>query len=178
MKYHVNCYRLAKACHEGQLYGDEPYFDYHIRGTVKLAMEPPNYLSLFDPDVRDYYDAKVMRGYVSAIAHIHDLLNQGLSNISKFYELEMPTPVICGASCLSQQKNENYFQYIQRIATYRAPYAAIYRAVKMAELSFDIGHIKRENGLKDKYRLAREIIANSSTLNKPFWKLPENEIYL
>jgi len=155
--------QLAKQAHQGQKYGDNDYYDYHLLGVVKILNL--NAKTFLGENYHIYWvNNKLTKDCLIAGAILHDLEEDTDFSISKHPVANpqgFPDLVVDIVSGMTKRNGDTYFDYIKRLSTNSGPAV---RAVKLADLTFNIqeSEKKKLNGYEkqrlDKYKLARHIL--------------------
>lgn len=118
-------YALAKAKHEGQLYGTHDYFEYHI-----LAVERDVIDSLGDKAINIH--TKHEYDIYSIVAYLHDIVEDTSVALNEI-ELLFGTDVCYAINAITKRKSEKYTVYLSRV--YKNEVA---RRVKYYDILFNL----------------------------------------
>jgi (p)ppGpp synthase/HD superfamily hydrolase len=128
------CKSIATMAHSGQIrkYSGEPYVNHCERVSREV-----------DSDIE------------KAAALLHDVLEDTNTTVMALLEHDIPDEVIQIVKIVTRNKEkENYYEFIMRIIESRNKSAM---RIKMADLQDNMSDLE-EGCLKDKYRLANELI--------------------
>lgn len=147
---------IAEIWHDGQKYGNKPYM-YHLNGVVTNLVE--DYFSYFPrPAIDDgQWNQPVIKDCVFAAAYLHDILEDTACTKEYLISEGMPQLVIDLISVLTHKKEEDYFDYVMKINDCGSITTGA-RAIKLADLDFNLSHCGKNHKKKDLYKFARYIL--------------------
>jgi len=138
---------LARKVHEGQKYGDNDYFDYHLEGVAEIARQNSR-----DP-------------LVEAVTYLHDVYEDAPEESKNWVlkQLDNFHPLVKESVLILSHTEGDYAEYIDRIF-----YTGIPRRVKLADLTFNIRESEKKDRLNgyekqrlQKYKLAKMYLQSS-----------------
>lgn len=134
------CMAFAKEKHKGQKrWGGEDYFDNHIMGVYKIAMDLMNRYGLGSAE----HKYKIL-----CAALLHDVLED--TDATEQDILDIHPDLLRLVKALTKIDGEGYDMFIERIAEC-GTYATI---VKMADLTHNMSDLDKNKNMYIKYRLA------------------------
>lgn len=124
MKLEDKAHDLARLAHAGQTYNNQPYFDKHILGVRKLAMQ-------MDPSPE-----------ISQVAYLHDIVEDTPVTLALLEDFGFGPDVVRAVDVLTHEPGTTYDQYIEWIVGEDDEQGAsdLVRVVKWADLTFNWVH--------------------------------------
>ena len=156
-------YALAKDAHDGQMYGNKPYFDYHVLGVAnefspkcKIYGNGGRYKCIkcghwdYNIDEDTLCEAYDSDAYIVALLHdVVDDSNVTVSLIADLFGMLIFESVLL----LTKQSDQTYRGYIEEISTNN--YA---KKVKIADLKLNLSQPDTKPSLVKRYTEALEVL--------------------
>lgn len=142
---------LAKEKHEGQMYSNEPYFDFHIMGVVHNVIE-----------LLDFFG--IGKGYIKdemiTVALLHDVVEDSDVTV-EYIEDNFGSDVAFAVDAITKRDGEDYDDYLKRVDV--NPLAKL---VKLEDIRFNLGRVLIEIAEGDKNPKLQRLKAKYEKANK------------
>lgn len=152
---------IAREAHAGQTYGREPeelkdYFDYHVMGVAETLNDR---WGDFFPDLPGWWSFSDNRMLVFAAMILHDSIEDSPDpdRVREQIREAFPEVVSQFVEGMTKPKGAEYAEYIIDMRG-RSPLKTVVRALKQADLTFNIRHSKRGAALS-KYLLSLHLLS-------------------